>query len=172
MLEAYFNSELFFLHLANSTLHVHVWLSTGDQVTSLGQVTSQLLSMAAGAGGAFLLSLRNKSSLFTLANLLYRCTNQLFAVVFVIVFVVRKSNHQAITWKGPLGLMSKNAFFQSGPWWPDFVHITESTEAMLLTLRSTLRVPVKYTHAQHRHVLILTVRKEHNWMTVQWMHYA
>lgn len=46
--------------------------------------------------------------------------------------------------------MSKNAFFQSGPWWPDFVHTTVSTEAMLLTLRRTLRMPVKCTHAKQR----------------------
>lgn len=61
--------------------------------------------------------------------------------------ILGEGNCQANTWKGPLGLISKNAFLQSGPWWPDLVHTTVSTEAMLLTLRSTLRVPAKRTNA-------------------------
>lgn len=98
------------------------------------QHISNAESESAAPEGAFLLSQRSASSSVVSTYLLFICfsneTNILLkhytacssvdAQAFVTLVIVsvgmkKKSNHQDLTWKGPLGLMSKNALFQSRP---------------------------------------------------------
>lgn len=167
MLEADFNSELdFSQHQANSIEHTKYTCLPLNRWPG-HSFRSIYATPLRGVSGYILWSV----VCFSSTGCWYKSTSVhyfLFSYCFSNCLCYRKSNHQAITWKGPLGLMSKNAFFQSGPWSPDFIHTAESTEAILLTLRSTLSVPVK---SIHNHTHIQTIRncqwtKTEYWVTL------